>query len=164
MLSYPRTGSRYLSDDVFDKIPDRIALLERYPAFATHAAALKGASLNRRSVDAGKVTDHHALIITECLPGELSADERTVYDMVAARLLDTPLDTFGLSQRIVRACRELGVFTVEHLLVHLRRFRFSRLYCVRNFGSGSAAETLRRLRQDGLTDGGSPRDFKVLYP
>ena len=38
------------------------------------------------------------------------------------RLLDTPLDTFGLSQRIVRACRELGVFTVEHLLVHLRRF------------------------------------------
>ena len=80
------------------------------------------------------------------------------------RLLDTPLDDFGLSQRIVRACRELGVFTVEHLLVHLRRFRFSRLYCVRNFGSGSAAETLRRLRQDGLTDGGSPRDFKVLYP
>lgn len=80
------------------------------------------------------------------------------------RLLDTPLDAFGLSQRIVRACRELGVFTVEHLLVHLRRFRFSRLYCVRNFGSGSVAETLRRLRQDGLTDGGNPRDFKVLYP
>lgn len=73
---------------MFDEIPDRIALLERYPAFAAHAAALKGASLNRRSVDAGKVTDHHALIITECLPGELSADERTVYDMVAARLLE----------------------------------------------------------------------------
>lgn len=70
VLSYPRTGSRYLSEDVFDEIPDRIALLERYPAFAAHAAALKGASLNRRSVDAGKVTDHHALIITECLPGE----------------------------------------------------------------------------------------------
>ena len=30
VLSYPRTGSRYLSDDVFDEIPDRIALLERY--------------------------------------------------------------------------------------------------------------------------------------
>ena len=89
VLSYPRTGSRYLSDDVFDEIPDRIALLERYPAFAAYAAALKGASLNRRSVDAGKVTDHHALIITECLPGELSADERTVYDMVAARLLES---------------------------------------------------------------------------
>ena len=31
VLSYPRTGSRYLSDDVFDEIPDRIALLKRYP-------------------------------------------------------------------------------------------------------------------------------------
>lgn len=88
VLSYPRTGSRYLSDDVFDEIPDRIALLERYPAFAAHATVLKGTSLNRRSVDAGKVTDHHALIITECLPGKLSADERTVYDMVAACLLE----------------------------------------------------------------------------
>ena len=89
VLSYPRTGSRYLSDDVFDEIPDRIALLEQYPAFAAHAAALKGAALNRRSVDGKRVTDHHALIITECLPGELSGDERKVYDMVAARLLES---------------------------------------------------------------------------
>lgn len=50
---------------------------------------MKGTTLNRRSVDAGKVTDHHALIITECLPGELSGDERKVYDMVAARLLES---------------------------------------------------------------------------
>ena len=89
VLSYPRTGSRYLSDDVFDEIPDRIALLEQYPAFAAHAAALKGAALNRRSVNGKRVTDHHALIITEYLPGELSGDERKVYDMVAARLLES---------------------------------------------------------------------------
>ena len=89
VLSYPRTGSRYLSDDVFDEIPDRIALLERYPAFAAHAAALKGVALNRRSVDGKKVTDHHALIITECLPGELPEDQRKIYDMVAARLLES---------------------------------------------------------------------------
>lgn len=89
VLSYPRTGSRYISDDIFDEIPSRIALLQQYPAFAAYAATLQGAALNRRSVDAGKVTDHHALIITECLPGELSDDERKVYDMVAARLLES---------------------------------------------------------------------------
>mgnify|MGYP000345707623 FL=1 len=89
VLSYPRTGSRYISDDVFDEIPSRIALLEQYPTLAAHAVVLKGTTLNRRSVDAGKVTDHHALIITECLPGELSGDERKVYDMVAARLLES---------------------------------------------------------------------------
>ena len=89
VLSYPRTGSRFISDDVFDEIPSRIALLEQYPAFSVYAATLKGTALNRRSVDAGKVTDHHALIITECLPGELPEDERKVYDMVAARLLES---------------------------------------------------------------------------
>lgn len=89
VLSYPRTGSRFISDDVFDEIPSRIALLEQYPAFAAYAAALKGTALNRRSVNAAKVTDHHALIITECLPGELSDDERRIYDMVAARLLES---------------------------------------------------------------------------
>ena len=89
VLSYPRTGSRYISDDVFDEIPSRIALLEQYPAFATYAATLKGTALNRRSVDDKKVTDHHALIITECLPGELPEDQRKIYDMVAARLLES---------------------------------------------------------------------------
>ena len=89
VLSYPRTGSRYISDDVFDEIPSRIALLEQYPAFAAYAATLKGTVLNRRSVDDKKVTDHHALIITECLPGELPEDQRKIYDMVAARLLES---------------------------------------------------------------------------
>ena len=89
VLSYPRTGSRYISDDVFDEIPSRIALLERYPAFAAYATTLKGTALNPRSVDDKKVTDHHALIITECLPGELPEDQRKIYDMVAARLLES---------------------------------------------------------------------------
>lgn len=89
VLSYPRTGSLYISDDVFDEIPSRIALLEQYPAFAAYAATLKGTALNRRSVDDKKVTDHHALIITECLPGELPEDQRKIYDMVAARLLES---------------------------------------------------------------------------
>lgn len=89
VLSYPRTGSRYISDDVFDEIPSRIALLEQYPAFAAYAATLKGTALNRRSVDDKKVTDHHALIITECLPGELPEDQHKIYDMVAARLLES---------------------------------------------------------------------------
>ena len=35
-----------------------------------------------------KVTDHHALIITENLPGELSKDERAVYELVAGRMLE----------------------------------------------------------------------------
>ena len=67
---------------------DTAALLEQYPRFAGYAAGLHGTALNRRSVNDGKVTDHHALIITENLPGELSKDERAVYELVAGRMLE----------------------------------------------------------------------------
>ena len=88
VMSYPRTGSRYILEDVFEEMPERIALLERYPRFAGYAAGLNGATLNRRSVNDGKVTDHHALIVTENLPGEFSKDERAVYELVAGRMLE----------------------------------------------------------------------------
>ena len=88
VMSYPRTGSRYIPEDVFDEMPERVALLEQYPRFAGYAAGLDDTALNRRSVNDSKVTDHHALIITENLPGELSKDERAVYELVAGRMLE----------------------------------------------------------------------------
>lgn len=88
VLSYPRTGSRYISEDVFEEIPERIRLLAAYPGFSASAAALEGQPLNNRSVNASKVTDHHALLVTENMPGELAADDRIIYEMVAARMLE----------------------------------------------------------------------------
>lgn len=88
VMSYPRTGSRYISEDIFEEIPARIALMEQYPRFTNYSTGLNG-NLNRRSVNDTKVTDHHALIITENLPGELSADERAIYELVAGRMLES---------------------------------------------------------------------------
>lgn len=88
VLSYPRTGSRYVPEDVFETIPDRIALLTEYPFFSKAALDLKGKRLCRKSVDDAKVTDHHALIPTENLPDALAPDERQIYDMVVSRLLE----------------------------------------------------------------------------
>lgn len=88
VLSYPRTGSRYISEDVFEIIPERIRLLAFYPCFAAYAATMEGQTLNSRSVNAAKVTDHHALLVTENQPGELEADDRIIYEMVAARMLE----------------------------------------------------------------------------
>lgn len=87
-LTYPRTGSRYVSDDIFDIMPGRIGLLRQYGSLATAAETLIGKQLNKRSVDASKVTDHHALIITENIPRELTADEKIIYEMVATRMLE----------------------------------------------------------------------------
>ena len=71
-----RDREPYIPEDVFDEMPERVAMLGQYPRFAGYAAGLNGVTLNRRSVNGGKVTDHHALIVTENLPGELSKDER----------------------------------------------------------------------------------------
>lgn len=87
-LTYPRTGSRYISEDIFDIIPSRIRLLRQYGPIASTAETLIGKSLNKKSVDASKVTDHHALIITENIPRELSKDEKAIYEMVASRMLE----------------------------------------------------------------------------
>ncbi|MBD5397175.1 DNA topoisomerase 3 [bacterium] len=90
VMSYPRTGSRYISEDVFEEMPERIALLAGYEPLAKQARAMQGMSLNKKSVDDKKVTDHHALIITENLPGgnTLTVDESKVYHLVASRMLE----------------------------------------------------------------------------
>lgn len=88
LISYPRTGSRYISDDVFAEIPALIGQLSGYAPFGNYAKIMSGASLNRRSVNDKKVTDHHALIITENMPKDISADQRIIYDMIAARMLE----------------------------------------------------------------------------
>jgi DNA topoisomerase-3 len=87
-ISYPRTGSRYISADVLDEIPHLIASLCFHPRFGTYAAGMENIVLNIRSVDDKKVTDHHALIITGDPADGLTGDERTIYDMVAGRMLE----------------------------------------------------------------------------
>ncbi len=69
-------------------MPERVALLGQYSPLCRVCRRAGRHTLNRRSVNDGKVTDHHALIITENLPGELSKDERAVYELVAGRMLE----------------------------------------------------------------------------
>lgn len=87
-LTYPRTGSRYISDDIFLEVGSLIDKLKRYNRFASYAEKLSDMNLNIRPVDDTKVTDHHALLITEKLPDGLTADERIIYEMVAGRMLE----------------------------------------------------------------------------
>ena len=87
-LTYPRTGSRYISDDIFLEVGGLIGKLKGYSRFTSYAEKLSDMNLNIRPVDDKKVTDHHALLITENLPDVLHSDERIIYEMVAARMLE----------------------------------------------------------------------------
>ncbi|RYY30988.1 MAG: DNA topoisomerase III, partial [Sphingobacteriaceae bacterium] len=88
LVTYPRTGSRYIGDDVFADVPNLISKFEQHPDFGKHAALLSGAKLSKRSVNAKKVTDHHAILPTGETPRHLTADQQAVYDMVAGRMLE----------------------------------------------------------------------------
>lgn len=88
LVTYPRTGSRYIGDDVFAQIPSLIEGLQQHPDFGKQAAVLNGAKLSKRSVNAKKVTDHHAILPTGEKPWQLSPDLQAVYDLVAGRMLE----------------------------------------------------------------------------
>ena len=78
ITTYPRTGSRYISEDIFEEIP---ALLRKIGMPLSN-------TLNRHSVDNAKVTDHHAIIPTGETPSGLSTDETTIYQMVVNRFIE----------------------------------------------------------------------------
>lgn len=78
ITTYPRTGSRYISEDVFEEVP---ALLHKIGISLSNP-------LNRHSVDNAKITDHHAIIPTGETPSGMSADETTIYQMVVNRFIE----------------------------------------------------------------------------
>jgi DNA topoisomerase-3 len=88
LVTYPRTGSRYIGDDVFARVPNLIEKLKNHPEFGKQATVLSDAKLNKRSVNAKKVTDHHAILPTGELPYQLSPDKQAIYDLVAGRMLE----------------------------------------------------------------------------
>ena len=78
ITTYPRTGSRYISEDIFEEVP---VLLRKTGMPLSNP-------LNRHSVDNAKVTDHHAIIPTGETPSGLSTDEITIYQMVVNRFIE----------------------------------------------------------------------------
>jgi DNA topoisomerase-3 len=88
LVTYPRTGSRYIGDDVFAEVPALIAKFNDHTEFGKQATLLGKTKLNKRSVNAKKVTDHHAILPTGETPRNLSTDHQAIYDMVAGRMLE----------------------------------------------------------------------------
>lgn len=89
-ITYPRTGSRYISEDVFAEVPELLLSLKGCPTWGGCIAIM--GDLTRRSVDDTKITDHHALLITGVKAKNLDADDRIIYDMIVGRMLEAFAD------------------------------------------------------------------------
>ena len=101
ITTYPRTGSRYISEDVFEEVP---ALLRKIGKTLSNP-------LNRHSVDNAKVTDHHAIIPTGETPTGLSTDEANIYNMVVTRFSEAFSSDSEEERMQVRFTDDTNTFT-----------------------------------------------------
>lgn len=92
MITYPRTDSRYLSDDMIPKIKVILKRLKDAGIFADYASDLidgEKLPVTKRIVDNKKVTDHHAIIPADNYyrKDSLTSDEKKVFGLIAIRFI-----------------------------------------------------------------------------
>ena len=88
LITYPRTESRHISEDMVPKLPGILEKLAHPQAAAALARLRGGHRLGRAYVDRTKLTDHHAIIPTGQQPApNLGPDLQKVYDLVVARFV-----------------------------------------------------------------------------
>lgn len=102
LVSYPRTDSRYLTEDMEETIPEILAKAQKIVGKEATAEQ------NIKSVINGKkVTDHHAIIPTASVDKanleELPAGEREILKLIATRLLEAVSEPFRYLETIIDA-------------------------------------------------------------
>lgn len=88
LVTYPRTDSRYLTTDMVSTMKERLESISA--AYKEEVRPiLRNAQLPKRVVNNEKVSDHHAIIVTDqpVFLQDLSADERKLYDLIAKRFI-----------------------------------------------------------------------------
>lgn len=106
-ITYPRTGSKYIPEDMWAEIPNLVRALQDRETCKQAVSKIKWGRFNKRIVNDLRVTDHHGLLITDKIPSALSATENAVYDMIAFRLLE------ALSQACIKEITDV-VLQVLH--------------------------------------------------
>ena len=88
VLTYPRTDSRYLTEDIVETLKDRVRAVSVGPySKIGYKISSNPIKPNKNFVNNLKVSDHHAIIPTEqrIILTELSDRERKIFDLVVKR-------------------------------------------------------------------------------
>lgn len=113
LLTYPRTDSNYLTEDMTDRVPALAELSAKLLPFSPPFALADVG----RVIDSSKVSDHHALLptmqATEDALASLPAGERNVLTLVMVRLLCAVGEIHQYEDTAVRLERSGAVFTAS---------------------------------------------------
>lgn len=90
LISYPRTSSRFLSEDVYNTLP---SIMEKILSWKHLRPYVKTMGINlfdlpRNVIDEDRVTEHHAILITNMYPEGLDREEMQVYMLIIGRMLE----------------------------------------------------------------------------
>ena len=105
LVTYPRTDSRYITDDIVPTLIERLKSIAVGPYMKSTQAIIKNKfTVTKRLVDNSKVTDHHAIIPTEQYVdlSSLNADERHIYDLIVKRFLAVLSPAFEYEQTTIK--------------------------------------------------------------
>ncbi len=89
LLTYPRTDSKHLPEDYVDPVKKTVTVQRDWQLgqFAGIALDKNYIKPNKKIFNNAKISDHHAIIPTNLLPGTLSEAEQKIYTMVVQRFL-----------------------------------------------------------------------------
>ncbi|WP_131112117.1 DNA topoisomerase III [Sulfuricystis thermophila] len=106
VLTYPRTDSRYLPEDMIGAVKDTLRALTDSPLGKHADEVLKNGWVHptKRIFNNAKVSDHFAIIPTGTPPKHLSEAEQKLYDLVVKRFIAIfyPAAEYLVTTRITR--------------------------------------------------------------
>ncbi len=120
VLTYPRTDSRYIGNDIVPTIKERLKACNIGPYKKFIPELLKAPlRINKSFVDDKKVSDHHAIIPTEeyVQLDHMTNEERKIYDLVVRRFLAVLSPAFEYEQTTLSAAASGEQFTAKGKLV-----------------------------------------------
>lgn len=87
-ISYPRTESECLTDDMIPEVEKVLAMLETYdPRYKKWIDSVVKRNYTKRHFDTSKVESHYAIIPTDQKPNNLTDEESKIYDLLAKSLI-----------------------------------------------------------------------------
>lgn len=91
LISYPRTSSRHIPQDVFDTLPAILDGVLHWKEFRPYAEELgiDTANLPGHVVDEERAAEHPAILITGLYPEGLAEKEQEVYGLILGRMLES---------------------------------------------------------------------------
>ncbi|WP_234799116.1 DNA topoisomerase, partial [Mycobacterium tuberculosis] len=108
-LSYPRSDSQYLTENEARELPAILQKLRNKAEYQNLIPTPKSSiEQDKRYTNASKVSDHHAIIVTEQIPSNLADDEQKIYDLVA--------------RSVIAAFYEDAIFDHTHIVTQVESF------------------------------------------